>query len=109
MATFARSLPEARGGCLQSVLWERVGLLAVKLTKSVQASEAGPSLAEPPAMNSWQCRFSDPGTLPGEVSLCMGSDSLCPPVCLSNFWGRDLPRDLSCLMDLRTVTGFQFV
>ena len=52
MATFARSLPEARGGCLQSVLWERVGLLAVKLTESVQASEAGPSLAEPPAMNS---------------------------------------------------------
>ena len=57
LSSFSKWLPlpaacRKHGACLQSVLWERVGLLAVKLTKSVQASEAGPSLAEPPAMNS---------------------------------------------------------
>lgn len=31
------------------------------------------------------------------------------PECLSNFWSRDLPCDVSSLVDLRRLTDFQFV
>lgn len=32
--------------------------------------------------------------------------SLHPPVCLSNFWDRDLPNDLASRMDPRRAVGF---
>lgn len=89
------------------------GLLGMKLTKvggvrlEHVALEFFSGLSTLSLQQFTNNSFPSPVLVPMVVSAPVSCDPWYLPVCLSRFWGSDLPGDLNFLMDLRKTVDLQ--